>query len=736
MDIFSTDKSKWIAMDAKNGGTDGAPYFFSEFYLEDTRGVSVTYSFLGFGELYINGRQISERRLDPVISPYDKLVRCVTQDLSKHLKRGKNTIGVILGNGMFNASTKVAWNFQYASWKSIPRFRLEICDREKRVIKGSDVEWKTSPGPIIFNQLRSGEHYDARKEIPGWEEGAPDTKTWSNAIIVTPPGGELVKQRQAPCRTLNVFSLNACCMKNCEPGMRIYDLKRSIAGHARIKVKGARGTKIRLTYSEEIAVLDGFVSLQRDKIKGLVYDEFQIDEYVLKGDEEGETFEPRFVYHGFSYLGVSVCDGLPENVEILDICAVEVGTYFSKKGFFYSSLPVLNALQKLTLQSFRANFVGIPTDCPHREKNGWTGDAALAVDTGLYNFRAEKAYKEWIDSMRASQLPGGAVPCIVPAASFGYDWGTGPGWDSALFIIPYSVYLHSGDKDILRKNYPAMEKYLNYCQEVTKDGVVQWGLGDWCPPSNCSGDFVDTPSELVTTALYYECVRIAWRISEILGKNDKAGLYKEKMSAIKDSFNKAFYKGDGLYDKGQLTALSLPLWFGLSPESASTLDLIKKATIKNKARALFGIFGAKYTPRVLAENGEIDLALEYFIQEDYPGWGNWIKEGATALWESWEGDASKNHIMFGDVSAWIYRYLGGFRPDEDYAKDGIMTIAPVFPKKIPGFIANFHGFRTNWTRNGEKIRLEIFVPQKNKARVILSSARQEDLRSGINVFDL
>lgn len=450
---------------------------------------------------------------------------------------------------------------------------------------------------------------------------------------------------------------------------------------------------------------------------------FQTDIYYLKGSGI-EVWEARFDYHGFRYAEIRH----PADVKILKVEAVQLSTAFEQIGSFESSVSQLDKLQEITVRSYRSNFVGIPTDCPHREKNGWTGDAQLASDTGLYNFDAGTAYNMWLATMRDCQRPNGSLPGIVPTSGWGYGW-CGPAWDCAFFVIPWNVYVFTGDDSALKANYEGMKRWIWLEEETAVDHIPQIGMGDWCPPK----ELEVADARLLISGCCAECISIAMKTAEMLGKKEDVKYYATLLKELKASVNRTFYKGNGIYDNGCLTALAAPLYFGLceaKEEKKVVAQLVAKAK-KEKFRAQFGILGAKYVPRVLTEYGYADLALEFFLQDEYPSWGYWLKQGATALRENWDGSGSLNHVMYGDLSAWFFKYIGGFRSEENAPGYQTLTVKPEALEKLKSAKVTYRGYVSETKFDGKTFSIKLTVPGGCKAKLILPDGSETECQPGV-----
>ncbi len=679
------------------------PYFRKEFDFSGGTAKAFVCG-LGYFELWVNGKRAGDSVLDPVVSQYERHVRYLEFDLSPLLVSGRNTVGIVLGGGWYNCDTPDVWHFDKAPWRDYPKLIFELESEEKLLLK-SDSSWKcTKNGPLRFSSLRTGEQYDARLEMPGWNVSGFDDSGWKNAAVVPGPGGIPVRQIQPSCRIVETFP---CVKMTPGDGVTICDFGRSLSGNVRLKVRGPRGSSVRAVCSERVSK-DGR-AIDMSNINSCVVERLiQTYEYILAGKAGGETFEPQFSFSGFRYAELLISGG----AELVSAEACVIRTGFDRIGSFECSDPLLNRLYECTMNSYTGNFVGIPSDCPHREKNGWTGDAMLASDTGLFSFDAASAYAEWMQDFVDVQRADGQLPGIVPSGGWGFNWGSGPCWDSAFILIPWNVYLYTGDFSIVERNYGAMKRYVDYLGTLAEQNIVSFGLGDWCPP-----DWKRMTSTSVTsTGYYYLDAVILAKCAKKLGKTDDAAALEKLASEIRDSFNRKFCNGDGTFAKGELTALGCALYTGLCPDSerartAAKLDELVRA---KQYTADFGILGAKYVPRVLADSGYAESAFRIFRQEKFPGWIHWIQQGATTLWENWDGTASRFHIMYGDCAAWFMQYAAGIVPDESAPGFSRLTLKPCFPEELDSVKAEYrtpHGIvRSGWKRSHGKTVFEAESP--------------------------
>ncbi|MBR7121130.1 MAG: family 78 glycoside hydrolase catalytic domain [Lentisphaeria bacterium] len=641
-----------------------APMLRKKFDLTAVPGnVMLRFAAPGWAVITINGQPVSKDIMVPAVTQLDKHTGLVEYDVTNLLKTGENVIGVILGNGWYNCGTHELWHFDKASWRNYNRLYLELWADDKKLL-ASDTTWKGENSAIIFNQFRSGEHFDARKVIPGWDHPGFDDSKWQNAIQVTPPAGTLLKDDSPQCAIRQEIKPVASWIANSDS--IVYDFGKNMTGFVRLKVSGDSGSKFTIIYSELIAQNK---DVARDNIACYIVDgdTAQIDVYTHDGSSAA-VWQPNFAYHGFRYVKL-VASG---NISVDEITACYIHSNFAENGQFTIGNEVASKLLDCTRNSYIANFTGIPTDCPHREKNGWTGDAQLACETGLWMYDGAKNYEHFVQIIADAQRPSGQLSGIAPAAGWGYNWGNGPVWDVALFEIPYQVWQYTGKTSAIEKSYSNMRSYINYALAMRNaDGLLDFGLGDWCHHDRHRIVTV----ALTSTAFYYYILSLMEKFAGITAPGDAAE-YAALKEEIKAVFLKNFRNADGTYAKDEWTANACALYFHLDDSPALAAHLAEQVRA-NDHKADFGIVGAKLIPRVLADYGYGSDAFKLYTQTGYPGWGYWIEQGATTLWEHWHGGYSQTHIMFGDFTAWCFRNLAGIKILEPGFKKILLAPADV-----------------------------------------------------------
>jgi alpha-L-rhamnosidase len=679
---------------------------------------------LGFYELRLNGEKVGDHVLDPSFTRYDKRVLYVTYDVTAQIKQGKNAVGAMLGNGWYNSHSRCVWDFDKSPWRDRPKLlvqlRLVLDDGSVQTIV-SDGSWRATIGPVVRDAIRNGEVYDARREMPGWDTAVFDDAAWAAAEIVAGPKGTLRSQMMPAAKVMQTFA--PAGVTEPKPGLFVVDTGQNMAGWLQLNVSGPAGTRIVIRYGERLAP-DGTVDA-----KGIAQHvrtkPFQTDTYILKG-QGVETWEPRFTYHGFRYVEVA---GFPGKPTVDNFRAKVVHTAFKKAGSFGCSNELLNTIQKHTIWSYWGNFVdGYPTDCPHREKNGWTGDAHLAAEQAMYNFDNTAAYLKWLNDLKDEQQPDGNLPGIVPTSGWGYKWGNGPAWDSAYVLIPWYLYQYCGDTRVLADHYDGMKRYVDYMTSRSKNHLVSHGLGDWVPAKTV------TPEVVTSSGYYYVDTLIVAKCAALLGKHADAEKYTALAQAIRRAYNKTLYKGDGIYANGSQTALSCAVYQGLvAPEEKSRVVARLAANVEqHKDHLDTGILGAKYLFHALSGNGKHDVAYRIATQTTAPSYGDWIRRGATTLWEDWGDGASRNHIMFGDISAWFYQTLAGINIDP---RQPAFRRAIIRPRPV-GDLTWAHGeheslyglLASRWRIKDNVFSLDVAVPANATAVVYVPAASEQTVR--------
>jgi len=721
-------KGTWIT-DTRDIKLKPAPYFRTEFSTSKKVVSARAYiAVAGLFELYVNGEKAGNHRLDPMYTRFDRRTLYLTHDITKMLKEGKNAVGVLLGNGWYNHQSTAVWYFDEAPWRARPSFCMDIritySDGSQETIT-SGTDWKTALSPVVFNSIYTGEHVDGRLAQAGWNTVGFDDSKWKNSIPVGAPSANIVAQALQPIRDVEVIPAKKMIKIN--DSHYIFDLGKNIAGVSQLKVSGQAGTIIRLKHGERL-LANGMVDQSNIDAHYRPTDQldpFGTDIYTLKGIGE-ETFKPSFNYKGFQY--VEVTSDQPVELKLESLTGYFMHSDVPVAGHIQSSDSILNKIWKATNASYLSNLFGYPTDCPQREKNGWTGDAHTAIETGLYNFDGITVYEKWMADHRDEQQPNGVLPAIIPTSGWGYTWANGPDWTSTIAIIPWNIYLFYGDTRVLSNCYDNIRWYVDHITAISPSGLTDWGLGDWIPVKSVSS------KELTSSLFYYTDASILAKTANLLGKKSDYEKYFTLALKIKNAINAKYLNREtGIYASGFQTELSAPLHWGIVPEElkSKVAENLAKRVIADGKHIDVGLLGTKTILNALSANGYADLAYEVALQKTFPSWGWWIVNGATTLYENWpidsKSDISLNHIMFGEIGAWFYKSPGGMYTDEKQPGFKNIILKPDFVKGLNSFEASHQGpygmIVSSWKRNGKKIEYKVTIPPNSTAELTMKGGK-------------
>ena len=518
-----------------------------------------------------------------------------------------------------------------------------------------------------------------------------------------------------------VETLHASSMVALPEGRVRLDFPRNISGRPHLHVRGPAGTQVHLRCRE---VAD-------DRLDAWTHQgPFQTDVYILKGADQ-EHYAPRFAYHGFSSVEIT---GYPGEPTLGTVTADVVHTAFQSRGTFRSGSELVDRIQSMTVNAFLSNFHGLPTDCPTREKAGWTADAYIAAETGLYNFDSHTAYVKWLADLTDCQAPDGRVPDIVPTDTWGYHGHFD--WDCVIIRLPWTLYCFSGDETVLESAWPAMQRCFKHYDTQAREGILKGsGRGDWCPHRSI------TPREVTVTALLADAAHILAQAAGALGCQVEQQIYLQRNVELAAAFEREFVTRDGRVANGTQTAQACALHLGLIPprQVPGALAHLEKAIATAGGRLDVGIFGAWSIFRVLSNYGRHELACRILLDTGYPGYGWWAEQGLTTLPETWAAQESLNHIMFGDISAWFYRDLCGIRPDANSPGFTHFTLHPRPCPAIGHAEAEFQSMsgtiRSAWRFERDTVVYEFEVPGNAGASLYIGTHDEpKKLPPGKHVF--
>lgn len=765
-------KAKWIEpekeVDPK--AYKPAPYLRNEFNVDkDIKAARLYITAHGLYEAYLNGKRIGEEIFMPGNTDVAHRLQYQVYDVGYLLTPEKNCMGVILGDGWYRGSINVG-SLRNAHGEKVGLVSQLIItytngDTDCFI---TDENWKTATGPIIRSDMKKGEVYDAGYEMPGWNEVGFDDRRWDGVQTADYGLDNLIPSEGVPIHKMEVFHPSEII--NTPKGECVIDFGQNIAGIVRMKVQGDRGTTVRLRHTEVLDKDGNFTDSYFGPSIGGVFQ--QLDEYTLSGDGI-ETYEPHFTVHGFRYVKV---EGYPGTVDPNNFEAIAIYSDMGETGIFECSNKDLNQLFNNIVWTMKGNFLDIPTDCPTRERAGWTGDAQIFVHTGSLLMNVAAFYSKWIKDVSSQQLPDGKILNVVPDKSrdskkefqsyFNLPPGSA-GWGDAIVIIPWKLYENYGDSTILERVYDSMKKWVEYERRhaekrhwTKKINPVMWftsnknthqryiwdtkfHLGEWLEPDILLKDVWKVifrnlllSDPIVATAYFYKSAYLLGKAAGVLGKVEDEKEYFALAENICNAFVKEFIREDGtmkIYSKRQAPYVRA-LAFGLySDDLRSKIEEKLIERIEERDRHLFtGFLSTPFLLSVLSEADQTEMAYDILLQEDNPSWLYAINKGATTVWEDWEGiseegvpTASQNHYSKGAVASWFFEYICGIQLDGERPAYKHFNITPNPGGGLTWAQATFESpygeIKSRWKRNHTTIHYSFSIPPNTSATIILKN---------------
>ncbi|MBQ9660893.1 MAG: family 78 glycoside hydrolase catalytic domain [Bacteroidales bacterium] len=670
---------------------------------------------LGQYTLTLNGEPVGDYFLSPGWTLYNKRLMYnefdVTQLLRK-ARRGEVSVRVRLGGGMYDIPVRGYHKMAGSAGapKLIFRLHVDYADGTAQDLV-SDPSWTASPSPVRYASIYAGEWFDATVE-PAPRPAVSTHPHWDVPLVRQRPGTFIRIRQELPSKRI---------------APELYDLGQNSSGILRIRVKGRRGQRITLRPSEVLR--DG--AIYQRSLPGYTWT------YTLRGDRRGETWQPAFSYTGFRYVQVEADEG----VEVLELTGLHTTTDAPQTGSFACSDTLLNHIHSLIDWAIRSNLVSITTDCPTREKLGWQEQNHLMAHSMMYRYDMRELMNKIADDLADSQHPDGAIPTTAPEYT-PFEPGSGfedtPEWGASFILCPWYTYLWYGDDSALRRHFGAMDRYIAYLATRAEGGILDYGLGDWFDIGpRKPGKAQLTSVALSATATYHYLLTTMEQIARHLGHDADAARYAGMAAQVRAAFNRRFRTGGRtVYEHGSQTALAMALYMGLVPEElrARTVEaLVRDIELRGYALTA-GDIGYRYVVQALQQNGRSDVIFKMNHNDAIPGYAYQLKQGATALTESWQAydDVSNNHLMLGHLMEWLYGGLGGIRPDapQHFVFDPQMAGDVTWARtslQTPGGQA-----RCDWTKSpdGTRWTVEITVPDGCEAEIRLPDGRVLDVPAG------
>lgn len=678
---------------------------------------------LGIYEAEINGQKVGTDLLAPGWTDYNKRVQYQTYDVTPLVVPGKNAIGAYLSDGWYAGKIGFSGMSVYGlTPKFLANLVVQYTDGKRDVITTGPA-WKTASGAIVEADLQNGETFDARKATPGFATAAYNDAAWK-PVLAQPRSAikpALVADRALPVRA---FETREGTITQPKPGVFIYDFGQNMPGVARLKAKAPAGTEVTLRFGE---MLNSDGTLYTENLRTAK----ATDKYTFAGKAEGEVWQPRFTLHGFRYAeltGWPAALGPPNKATLT---AVVIHSDIPRTGTFTSSSALVNQLVSNIDWGQRGNFISVPTDCPQRdERLGWMGDAQIFVRTAARNRDVAAFFTKWLTDVVDAQSSAGAFSDVAPRAP-GTSEST-PAWGDAGVIVPWVMWQEYGDRDLLARLYPSMVKWVKYVH--SKNPTLLWtneqgnAYGDWLSIN------ADTDKHVLATAFFAQSAQILSQSAAALGKEADTRTYAELANRIRAAFTKAYVDPDGKIKGDTQTAYVLALRFDMLPPElrAKAIAHLVKNIEAHANHLTTGFLGVGHLLPALTRFGQLDKAYTLLNNETFPSWGYSIKQGATTIWERWDGWTKEkgfqspsmnsfNHYSLGSVGEWLYDTVAGISP----ALPGYKQIR-IAPRPGGGFTqagaeeeTPYGRVKSRWTRKSKELRLAIDVPVNTTAVVVL-----------------
>lgn len=733
---------RWIGAPWRGSGQTGAPspYLRRAFTLDQKPASARLYiTALGIYEAHLNGARVGSDYFAPGWTDYRKRVQYQVYDVTSQLTVGENVLGAILGDGWYSGHIAQVGRQRYGDRPQLlAQLELTYADGRREVI-ASDQQWQVASGPILESDFLMGESYDARQELRDWLAPKPQVGEWHPAVIFPSPQIEISPMLALPVRAHE--DLPGQLLPKRLPGWgtsaHLFDFGQNLVGTVTLRVTAPAGTTIRLRYGE---MLDADGALYTANLRTAR----ATDYYTCRGDPAGETWTPRFTFHGFRYAELSgPADGTTPKFTIAAdaLVAHVLHTVLPPTGEFSSSDPLINQLQRNIQWGQRGNYLEVPTDCPQRdERLGWTGDAQAFIRTGAWNRDVAAFFTKWQRDIADAQLPNGAVPAVIPVVDSVPNDG-GPGWADATVICPWTIYQGYADRALLARHFEQLRRYVDYLGTQSQDAIRlhpdlnKWGgFGDWLALDGSGQLEGGTPKDLIATAFYAHVAELLAAMARALDRPAEAQHYAAVAQRVVAAFQRRFVTADGLVAGNTQTSYVLALHFNLVPAELRpklTAELVRD--IRRRGHKLStGFIGTPYLLHVLTREGQLDLAYQLLEQQQWPSWLYAVTQGATTIWERWDGWTKErgfqdkgmnsfNHYAYGAVGDWLYAVVAGIELDPAQPgykhfflqprPGGTLTSARGVHRSPHGEIVS------SWRKTATGLEWEVTVPPNTTATV-------------------
>lgn len=704
---------------------------------------------LGLYNFYINGKKAGEDEMTPGWTSYRRHLLYQTYEVTDLLKEGANVAGAMLGAGWYKGVmglTRARNNYGDQTAFAMQLVIRYESGREETVC--TDENWLGADAPVTFAEIYHGEIYDASLEIPEWCLALKPAGPWRKTQILSYDSSVL--QAQSGCRVKQMDSIPAVELFTTPKGELVLDFGQNLAGRIEVSATGKKGNVIKLRCFE---VLDQEGNVYLDNLRKAK----TTMKYVF-GNDGTITYHPHFTYMGFRYAVILAYPGQPVKEAFI---AYSLHSYMEQTGHLTTSNPLLNQLHHNYLWGLKGNFLDVPTDCPQRdERLGWTGDAQIFCRTAAYLMNTYPFFKKWLVDLEADQTPEGGVPHVIPNIEEGKTDGnwllsqgdhSSAGWADAAVIVPWTLYLMYGDAAILKKQYKSMKQWIDFMKNHSDDYIWNYKLqlGDWVALDAKEGSFFGaTPTDLTATAYFAYSTGLFAKAAGVLGK-EEAAEYETLYRNIVKKFQETFFREDGTMTAQTQTAHIVALYFDLVPElyKETTVKGLKVLLEKENGHLVTGFMGTPYFCHALSQNGSLKEAYDLLLKEDYPSWLYQVKQGATTIWEHWDGIKpdgtmwspgmnSFNHYAYGAIGEWMYRAMAGIEVDEKQPGFHRTIIWPRIGGNLSYVEGSYHSIygpiRVRWETKENLVTLSVHIPANTSAVIRLDQAQKVLSGDGLN----
>ena len=683
-------------------------------------------SALGVYEFYVNGRRVSHDIFNPSWTDYNKRVQYHVYDITSLIRQGENALGILLGDGWYAGYVGLGGAHRYGPLAlALAQVEVQFADGTMQTI-ATDESWKAATGPFLQSDMLMGETYDARKEVPGWANPGFDDAMWQ-PVLTKKVEIPLVAAPDGPVRQM--MELDPRAITEPKPGHFVFDLGQNMVGWARLKVKGPAGTIVTLKFAE---MLNPDGTIYTTNLRGAKCTDY----YTLKGGET-ETWEPRFTFHGFRYVELT---GFPGKPGADAVTGIVTHSDTPLAGTFECSNPLVNQLYRNIVWGQRGNFLAVPTDCPQRdERLGWMGDAQIFIRTASYNMDVSRFFTKWCQDVEDAQRPDGSFTDVSPFVCCGSGVAA---WGDAGVICPWTIYRVYGDTRILERHYAAGARWIDYLVGTSTNLLrPAHGYGDWLSIQ------ADTPKDVLATAYFALSTRLMANFAATLNKSADEAKYRTLFEQIKTEFNKAYVAGDVRIKGNTQTDYVLALAFDLLPpekRAAAAKHLVEDISSKGDHLST-GFVGVGHLTPTLTREGHVDVAYKLLLQETFPGWLYSVRNGATTIWERWDGWTQEkgfqdpgmnsfNHYSLGSVGEWLFDTVAGIGLDPKTPAYKHIIVRPRPGGGLTYAKAEFqsiHGkILSDWKISGGRFLLNVAIPANTTAEVFLPGTGAGAVKEG------